>query len=153
MVPENFIDLGWPPVTLIFFWSVVGLAVIAVLFTVWHFVTGDPYSVLPEVGAIFGWILAAVGGLVFILYSIPFGHYMNHYSVEGTVESVTNTFVEGSGEITSSPVVVLEEGLVLAVSDPRVLTLEGEDIRFTCSVEWVQNASDRYNCTIAEVLE
>ncbi len=103
--------------------------------------------------AIIWWVVA---GLVFVAYAamlIPFqSRYHVLYHVDGTVQSVSNTFESGSGAITSSPVVRLDTlDRAAVVSDPRVLDLVDQDVTLLCSIGWVPYGMDRLNCSIADI--
>lgn len=98
-------------------------------------------------------ILAGLTALAWIIFLIPFqSKYHVLYTVDGTVESVTNAFTSGSGDITSRPVVRLNTlDRAVAVTDPRIMDLAGEQVTLLCSLEWVPYGMDRVNCSIADI--
>lgn len=78
--------------------------------------------------------------------------YWKMYEVDSTVESVTNTLVDSSGEISSVPIVQLKGvDRPVEVKDPRVLNLKGRDVSFTCTMHWHYQAADTYKCKIREI--
>lgn len=100
-----------------------------------------------------GSFAAAIGGgavLTWLALLIPFQPIYHHwYSTSGTVESVTNTFESGSGELSAGYVVELDSvERPLVFTDSRILSASGE-VEVTCSVEWVPAGADRLNCWIA----
>ena len=70
-------------------------------------------------------------------------------ATEGTVTNVSNTFQEGSGDISVGYVVQLDtlEDTVV-VEDPRILNENGNHVSLSCTTEWVPYAQDRLNCNI-----
>lgn len=108
-----------------------------------------------------GWSIVAivwwsVAGVILIAWTaalIPFqSQYHVLYHVEGTVESVTNAFESGSGDLTSSPVVRLDTlDRAAVVSDPRIMDLVDQEVTLLCSIEWVPYGLDRLNCSIASI--
>lgn len=106
--------------------------------------------------AIFFMLVAAFAGALTtasIVMAIPFqAKYLVFYHVDGTVQSVTNAFESGSGDITSSPVVRLDTlDRAAVVSDPRVMDLVDKQVTLLCSLEWVPYGMDRLNCSIADI--
>lgn len=102
--------------------------------------------------ALFIGVVTAIVGIVWVCMFIPFKSVYHHwYGSTGTVDSVTNIFEGGSGEISPGYVVELdsvEEPLLF--TDPRILRSQGEEVNVTCSVEWVPAGVDRLNCWIAK---
>lgn len=120
-----------------------------------------PFVLLTIAALFFDWDpMAAVGSIVvggFILIGwlislIPYDAKYHHlYRYEAEVVSVSNVLTEGGGDLTRVPVVMTDDGIQLVVEDPRIVDLEGEDVMFTCSIEWVYQGADRYNCRILAV--
>lgn len=102
------------------------------------------------ISAFFG-VVASLVGLIWVAMLIPFQPLYHHwYGTAGAVESVTNIFEGGSGEISPGYVVELNSvDAPLLFDDPRILRMAGEEISVTCSVEWVPSDVDRLNCWIA----
>lgn len=101
-----------------------------------------------------GAIVSGLGAallLVTVVLMVPFKSAYHHwYGATGTVESVTNIFEGGSGEVSPGYVVELDSvDKPLLFNDPRILRAQGEEIDVTCSVEWVPAGVDRLNCWIA----
>lgn len=114
------------------------------------------YSMDGEGMIVFGGVVTGLGVaafLVLLILLIPYDiKYLSYYNVEGVVEGVTRTFVQGSGDLTNVPVVnVTGFDTALVVEDARVYNYVGQDVNFTCSVEWVPYGADRLNCFIAGV--
>ena len=98
----------------------------------------------------FGVVVMVVGFAVALFPYQP--KYWQMYEVDSTVESVTNTFLDSSGEVSSVPIVQLTGvDRPVEVKDPRVLNLKGRDVSFTCTMHWHYQAADTYKCKIREI--
>lgn len=102
------------------------------------------------------WISGAatiVGGalaLGFVASLIPFApKYWVLTETRGAIESISNRFVDGSGDISNSTYTLTLEGdpVPRVVTDSRILGLQvGDVVSLTCSLEWVYGGADRSNC-------
>lgn len=107
-----------------------------------------------------GWFVSAggvgvfsiIGIIISVCSFIPFQSAYHHwYSTAGTVESVTNIFEGGSGEISPGYVVELDTvDKPMVFTDPRILRELDEEVNVTCSLEWVPAGVDRLNCWLAK---
>lgn len=98
----------------------------------------------------FGVVVMVVGFAVAMFPYQP--KYWQMYEVDTTVESVTNTFVDSSGDIASVPIVQLTGvDRPVEVKDPRVLNLKGRDVSFACTMHWHYQAADTYQCKIRNI--
>lgn len=98
----------------------------------------------------FGVVVMVVGFAVALFPYQP--KYWQMYEVDSTVESVTNTFLDSSGEVSSVPIVQLEGvDRPVEVNDPRILNLNGQGVVFTCTMGWHYQAADTYKCKIREI--
>ena len=72
------------------------------------------------------------------------------YSVSGIVESVSNGFIDGDGEVTYANYVVKFEGddRPYRFDDPRITSLEGQEIEAACTVSYTHLAADKWSCDI-----
>jgi hypothetical protein len=128
----------------------LGFGVIAIIHGAWYAATEMEY---PFGIAALATLASALCGLIWIFLPIPYqSHYWNIYRVTGTVESVSNGFADGDGDVTYRSFVVTLEGDPhnYVITDPRASNLDGQ-VALTCGVEWVYLAADRWNCDIAEV--
>lgn len=100
-------------------------------------------------GAIFSWIIAGVLLPVTLVAAFPLSpHYWFYEQKSGQIESLSNRFVDASGDLSSSYVITLD-GKPLVVEDQRILTYEvGDSITLNCLPTWVYGAADRYYCNI-----
>lgn len=100
------------------------------------------------------WVLAGILAVVTVFLWMPFdGKYHHFYRLEGTVTEVTNSFVDGSGEITVRPVFYVDtydEPIISNTS--RINGLEGADVVLTCTIAWNPYSLDVTNCDLAEVV-
>lgn len=134
----------------------VALVVAAVGVPLIVFTKRDEYLDMMGGWQIVGSLVTGLGGLLavaWLVMLIPFqSQYHVLYQVEGTVESVTNAFESGSGDLTSSPVVRLDTlDRAAVVSDPRIMDLVDQEVTLLCSVEWVPYGLDRLDCSIASI--
>lgn len=98
------------------------------------------------------WVIGGITLICAVCALIPFNaKYWNLYETSGTVQSVSNRFVDASGDLTRGYLIELDNGQQMVLSDSRVLNLEGKKASFTCSYEWVYQSQDRLNCTIRSV--
>ena len=105
---------------------------------------------------VIGWFFSfgvAVMVIGLALALIPYQpHYWQMYRVDTTVQSVTNTFTDSGGELTSTPIVQLEGvDRPVEVKDPRILNLNGRDVEFMCTMGWHYQAADTYQCKIRNI--
>lgn len=111
-----------------------------------RYADGEFAYVVAAIVAFFSVVIAIIWLILLIPYKPVYHHW---YSASGTVESVTNIFEGGSGEISPGYVVELDSvDRPLMFNDPRILKADGE-INVACSVEWVPAGVDRLNCWIA----
>ena len=102
------------------------------------------------------WLIPAgvlvFAGLMWALSAIPYrATYLQSYAVTGTVESVSDQFVSGTGDASYGERVVTVAGLPQAfiVDNPRILAFHtGDSIALTCEVGWVYRNSDRWTCDL-----
>lgn len=131
----------------------LGLVLICAAIAVLGVKFGDGYDwgIAAPMGTIFGAMVVLVGGIMWAVMLIPYdSKYHVYYSVEGTVEDVTRTFEDGTGELTGLPVVTLstlDEPII--VNQSRIYSYVGEDVKFTCSLSWVAYGQDYLDCFIA----
>lgn len=104
---------------------------------------------------IFGLIFAA-GAAVMLIISvvmlIPFdSKYHVYHRLSGVIHVDTNTFDNGSGELTEGLVVYRVDGYEnqIGSSDARLITLEGQNVDLTCSLEWRPYDADVTWCKFA----
>lgn len=156
-VPEQFTYIG-PQLQFPVVWAIVAVfaATTGVLFAIGVKVGRSRYGDIN--GFTFsGWVMAVLTALVgaaFVVGHIPFeSKYWAVYSTIGTVETVSNTFADGDGDVTVSAYVTSLDTLdsAVVIRDPRAIGLEGATVDLRCTIEWVDRAADRYNCSIAEV--
>lgn len=97
--------------------------------------------------------VAAFVGIFWFFAAIPFdGKYYPLYSVSGTVETISNGFVDGSGDSTFLSYVVTLEGdeRPYLIDDPRITTLDGQEIELLCTIGWVYQGADKWTCDIRD---
>lgn len=95
-------------------------------------------------------------GLVFLLITfgvmIPFNPtYWTYNHVYGTVSSVSNRFINGTGDLSDVDYVVSLKGMpgVYNVQDNRIQGVKiGGTVDLTCTVQWVYQGQDQNNCFI-----
>lgn len=146
---ENFIDVGWSPHISITFWILIGsLALLALSFFV-----AEKFMLGADLGTALAALLTGIMLVSMVIAFIPFNDKYHHiYRVSGTVESVTNVLSEDGGDLTRVPIVKLDNvSRPVAIEDPRAVDLQGRDVELTCTVEWVYQAADRYNCKIYDI--
>jgi hypothetical protein len=145
------IELGLQLGMSILFWGVGILFLVAVIPIILSFVTDSDGWGGFGIGVGVFWL---IGLIVLAVAAFPYNPaYWKLYSTSGTVESVSNGFAEGDGDMTWRSFVVTLEGdsTPYVLTDPRASQLDGKDVRLTCEKEFVYQAADRINCTIAEV--
>jgi len=146
---ENFTNVGWSPHVAVTFWVLIGSLVLLGLsiFIAEKFMRGVEFGT--AIAAMFAGIMI----IAMVIALIPFdGKYHHIYRVSGTVESVSNVLSESGGDLTRKPVVKLNSASQpVVIEDPRAVELTGRDVDLTCTVEWVYQAMDRYNCSIYDV--
>ena len=146
---ENFITMGWSPHVAVTFWVLIGCLV---LFFVTFFVA-EKFMQGAEIGTALMAILSAIMIVSMAIALIPYdSKYHHYYRVSGTVESVSNVLSENGGDLTRTPIVKLDSmSQPVAINDPRAVELQDRDVELTCTVEWVYQSMDRYNCSIYDV--
>lgn len=101
-----------------------------------------------------GSILGSFGGFALIttlIMMVPFNPtYWTYNHVEGSVASVTNRFVGGTGDLSGDYVLRLDgESGVFNVQDNRIQGVKiGDHVDLTCTVQWVYAGQDQNNCFI-----
>lgn len=100
-----------------------------------------------------GWILSGFGALLLLATAIALIPFNSSYWVltqhDGAIASMSNRFVEGSGDITSQVFTITLDGesAPLVVDDSRIVGLQvGDDVSLTCALEWVYGGADQQNC-------
>lgn len=159
MVPENFTQVGWRVELLVVGGVTLGMfAVVGILLGIAYWLANRKNARYDAgegaaLGAILPGIIGLITGVVWISMLVPFSSEYHHiYRVEGTVTSVTNTFQESSGELSSTPVLTLDTvDRPISMSDPRAVTLEGKDVTLTCAIGWNYQAADKYSCSIYSI--
>jgi dolichol kinase len=97
---------------------------------------------------------AAVTLLALLIMLIPFdGKYFMINERTGTVATVSNQFVNGTGDSTSQSFIVTLEGnkTPYELTDNRASVLDGKDVTLVCTTEFVYMGADRENCVIGQV--
>lgn len=151
MTPEGFVSIGTRLDLLIAGWLGVPLLIASVALLVLF--GEDLFDYAFGLPLIFGAVVGAVATTVWLICLVPFDTtYHRVYQVEATVESVSNTFESGSGDVTYAPVVTLS-GIdrPVVIDDPRITQLNGADLTLTCQIEWHYRAADTYSCAIAAI--
>lgn len=159
MVPETFNEVGWKVELLVSAGVALGLFAIAgILLGIGLYLAKRKSARYdsgegPLFASIVVAIVAIIPAVIWIGVLVPFSSEYHHiYRVDGTVTSVTNTFQESSGELSSVPVITLDSvDRPISMSDPRAVTLEGKDVTLTCAIGWNYQAADRYSCSIYSI--
>ena len=83
----------------------------------------------------------------------PFNpRYWNEYQISGNITSVTNTWDQNSGSVSTTPVITLDTyNNPLMLNDERAASLNGEDVTLMCSPNWTFRGEDQYVCRVKEV--
>ena len=104
-------------------------------------------------GTFFAGAISVIFVITFVVALIPFnGKYHHFYELSGTVLEVTNTISEGSGELTSTPVITLSGYDDPILSDTvRVNSLVGEDVTLICTYSWVPYGLDVTKCDLLSI--
>ena len=147
---ENFIDIGTQLHILIFGWGAVGLLTVAALLVV-ACIRWDSEGC--AIGAIAASTVGAFSLVFWAVSLVPFdAKYHQLYRVTGEVTGVSNVLTEDGGDLTRTPVLSLDTvDRDITMSDPRAVNLQGQTVDLTCSVEWVYQGADRYNCEIYRI--
>ena len=109
-----------------------------------------------------GWVATAFATGFATLFLIPVSvaltfpfftdTYWYHYKVSGHVESVSNSFADGSGDISDSPILRLEGSNTLFIAeDYRLVALDDRDISMRCTRQWAYLSADTYTCRLISV--
>lgn len=146
----EFLTLNW------FTFLPLGIGIVLVLITAlfiflavrdagrdWFFDSGWGLSGLFL--GLFAVTLTIIGAIVLI----PYDHrYWSIYQANGTVLETTNSFVNGSGDLTTGSAIVVVDGVSerLIVRDERLTGQADVEVTVNCSLEWVPYGADRYNC-------
>lgn len=102
------------------------------------------------IATIFVGTIAVVGLFMMLFVLFPYQpKYWQVYSITGHVTNVTNQFSSGNGDLTVGDYAVTFDtlGTQVAVDDPRIVTMQGADVRVICTEEWVPYGTGRFNCT------
>jgi hypothetical protein len=102
------------------------------------------------------WVRAFATGLagfvvgIWLIALIPFNPaYWILTQHEGTVASISNRFVDGTGDISGGTYTLTLDGdpTPRIVTDSRILSLKvGDRVDLTCSLGWVYGGADTNNC-------
>lgn len=125
------------------------LAIVAICFVVF-FNTDSDFAGLAGFG--FGMVAVFVG-IGWFAAAFPFdSKYYPLYSVSGKIETISNGFVDGSGDSTFLSYVVTLEGddRPYRIDDPRITTLDGKDVELLCTIGWVYQGADKWSCDIRD---
>lgn len=139
--------MGWV------FWVAFALAIVLLAFAVWRG-ADDGFGFSAGIGCLLAAVTAVVVGIAWLFAAFPYGwQYQQVYRVSGDVVSVSNGFGSDGGDLTYRAYVVKLDGhhVLYQLSDPRAVELDGKHVDLTCEVEYVYQAADRWNCTIAQV--
>jgi len=100
-----------------------------------------------------GWLISVFGGLAFVALVICLVPFQPKYWVltehNGSIATISNRFVDGTGDITESTYTLTLDGedTPLVVSDSRITGLKvGQQVSLTCSLGWVYGGADVTNC-------
>lgn len=135
---------------------VIFMVLITVLSALAHRKWGSGYDngflVTAWIGGVFGSLVA----IITVFNYLPFDskhHVFTHH--EGTVVSVTSGVKSGSENVTNEFSVRFEgDEEIYTSTDVRVANYEpGDELALSCSLEWVINGSDRYNCNVSDLKE
>lgn len=103
------------------------------------------------VSAVFVSVFAGIAILVTAILLVPFSpKYWVYEHVEGTVASVLNRFVSGTGDLSNDYVLRIDgQPGVFNVQDNRIQGVKiGDPVDLTCTVQWVYAGQDQNNCFI-----
>lgn len=154
-MPSSFTDLGFSPGSLLF----GTLTIICFLLTASAFIISRMEVAYWKnitraylwPSTLFFYIGLICSGYLWTVTSWPVwdAKYQHIYAVEGKVTEVSNTWTDSGGAVSSSPVVTLDSvDVPLIVKDSRIISMEGQDVRLVCEVEFVYQGSDIYSCRI-----
>ena len=146
-VPVEFIDTGLRLGFLVCMWVTVVLVVITAAGLV-AMIRSD--SDLGAGAFMIGLIATVVMAGIWAAVAFPFDYrYRHNYSLSGNVTSVSNVLDSASGDLTRTPVLVLDTlEIPVVVDDARAVSLEGRDVELRCTVGWNYQAADTYSCRI-----
>jgi hypothetical protein len=100
---------------------------------------------------------ASFMALVLVISLVPFNPtYWVLTQHQGIIASISNSFVDGTGDISGSTYTLTLEGdrTPRVVVDSRILGLEvGDRVDLTCSLEWVYGGADINNCYLHGFLD
>lgn len=95
-------------------------------------------------------VFAMLAAFALIIALVPFNPSYWFLTQEGgTVATISNRFVEGTGDVSGQTYTMTLEGDATprVITDSRVLGLAtGDHVDLTCSLEWVYGGADRSNC-------
>jgi len=136
--------------------TLVGVFVVAALMVIigiWHGRRFSYYAGYSDFGSIFIMGGAVIGGFSVLCLAVLAAPYNPHYwfydEHSGTIDRISNRFVDASGDVSSDTYVVTLDGKALTVDDPRILGYDvGESISLNCLPVWVYGGGDRYECKI-----
>jgi hypothetical protein len=116
----------------------------------WDAIEAPFYSLL---SVIFGGLVSV---LILVLMAVSFFPYQGKYLVitqhSGTINSISNRFVDASGDVSDGVYVVKLDGdrTPYVVQDARVLSVKtGDKVDLACTLTYVYAGADRTDCYIA----
>ena len=125
----------------------------ALWFGIWHGRKYKEYGMWSSLGGALA-VASSIGGAIIaialVVCLIPFQpHYWFYEEHAGQIESISNRFLDASGDLSAGTYVLSVGGESLVVEDPRVLNYAvGDDIALNCLPIWVYGAADRIYCNI-----
>lgn len=96
-------------------------------------------------------VLAVIWSLALIPYNVK---YQQSYVTTGTVLSVSDQFVAGTGDASYGERLVTMDSTQhpVIVQNPRILSYKpGDTLSLTCQVSWNYRNADKWTCDIREV--
>lgn len=99
-----------------------------------------------------GIVMGIITALILVVsavvwFIIPSVNKVN-YTITGEITSVTNSFKDGTGDVTGSGYAFRIDSTtdVLWTTDARIQAMVGEKVDLVCTREWIARASDYWNC-------
>ena len=128
--------------------SIILIALMAVSLYLWW---RRDLNVVFVIGSAAPVVLVTVALTIATLF--PFNpRYWNEYQISGNITSVTNTWDQNSGSVSTTPVITLDTyNNPLMLNDERAASLNGEDVTLMCSPNWTFRGEDQYVCRVKEV--
>lgn len=148
-LPEAFLENGVRLSLLLLGWGALACLVVGGILLAWGIMRDMDGPFFTGLCII---ICGVIATGIWLVDMFPYdGKYQHYYSVEGTVEKVSNVLAEADGTLTRQPVIELDNvERPLVVDDPRAVTLEKEDVTLRCVIEWHYKAADTYQCKIVQ---